>query len=131
MVKLVSIATSCLVLFQSFNICIGDIINLDGLIEHAQFHSEEYGDGFFIFISKHYGELKSEHTKKHQEEEKDHEELPFQQQTNTTVLSEFVLNEVLDTSDLEFMVHRATNYFYQDSYSSFEEDGPFQPPRQA
>ncbi len=53
-------------------------MQLDELIEHAQFHKQEYGDTFFVFPSKHYGELKAEHSKNHQEEQKDHEQLPFQ-----------------------------------------------------
>ena len=68
MTKIGSIAISLLILFQSFNIHLDDVIELDELIEHAQFHSAEYGDNFFVFISKHYGELKAEHNQQHQEE---------------------------------------------------------------
>ncbi len=130
--QLTSIAISFLVLIQSFHISIGEIIEMDALIEHAQFHSEEHGDSFMVFLSKHYGELKEEHSQKHQEEQKDHEELPFNHQIHTASLSVFVLNnDSFYTSTLEFSVKTTTNYSYRASYSSFEEDGPFQPPRQA
>lgn len=105
---------------------------MDELIEHALFHSEEYGDNFIVFLSKHYGELKAEHSKKHQEEQKDHEELPFQHQIHTAALSAFVMNELhFNTSNPDFTVPIASNYFYQDSCSSFDEEGPFQPPQLA
>ncbi|NJB71708.1 hypothetical protein GGR42_002170 [Saonia flava] len=132
MTKFISIAISFLILVQSFHIGIGEIVELDELIEHAQFHSEEYGDNFLVFLSKHYGELKAEHSQKHQEEQEEHEEMPFQHQAHTVTLSAFVLNEAfLYTSTPEFRMDSATNYFYQASYSLFEKDGPFQPPRHA
>jgi len=130
--QLTSIAISFLVLIQSFGISIGEIVEIDALIEHAQFHSEEHGDNFMVFLSKHYGELKTEHSQKHQEEQKDHEELPFNHQIHTAFLSVFVLNNTpFYTSTPEFSVKIATNYSYCASYPSFEEDGPFQPPRLA
>ena len=63
MVKFVSIAASFLILIQSFNICISDLVDLSELIEHAKFHSEKYGDNLFVFLSKHYGELEADHNK--------------------------------------------------------------------
>lgn len=131
MLKIASIAISFLILIQSFNIGIGEIVELDELIEHAQFHSKEYGDNFMVFLSKHYGELKAEHNQKHQEEQQDHEEMPFQHQVHTVDLSVFVLNDIsINTSTPEFTAYSAENYFYQASYSLFEGEGPFQPPRQ-
>jgi len=132
MTKLFSIATSLLILFQSFNVHIDDLVELDELIEHAQFHAEEYGDNFFIFVSKHYGELKAEHNKQHQEEKEQHEQLPFQNQCQSPSLYAFVLNTPLETdSVLEIGVYNSTNYFYQASYHSLAQEGLFQPPRQA
>jgi len=132
MVKLISIAISLLILVQSFNIHISDIVELDELVEHAQFHAEEYGDNFFVFISKHYGELKAEHSQKHQEEKEDHEQLPFQHQCQTASLSVFVLNQATEYPlEIDVVIDRASNYFYQSSYHSLVQEGLFQPPRQA
>lgn len=132
MTKLFSIATSLLILFQSFNVHFDDIVELDELIEHARFHSEQYGDDFFVFLSKHYGKLKTEHDQKHQEEKEDHEQLPFQHQCQTASLSAFVLNKLPDSPlVLETAVHHAVNFFYQASYHSLAQEGLFQPPRQA
>lgn len=130
MTKLVSIATSLLILTQSFNIHLDDIVELDELIEHAQFHAEEHGDNFFVFISKHYGGLKAEHSQKHQEEKEDHEQLPFQHQCQAASLSAFLLNQIVDYPvDIEIVFNRASNYFYQASYHSLTPEGLFQPPR--
>ena len=66
MIKLFSISLSFLILLQSFGISFNDLSQIDEFIEHAQFHSEQYGDNVFVFISKHYGELKTDHDKEHQ-----------------------------------------------------------------
>ena len=132
MQKLFAISTSLLILFQSFNIHIDDIIELDELFEHAQFHAEEHGDNFFVFISKHYGELKAEHSKKHQEEQEEHEQLPFQNQCQTALLSAFVLNQTADYPvEIDLTLDCDSNYFYQASYHSLTQEGLFQPPRHA
>lgn len=132
MLKLTSIAVSLLILVQSFNIHFSDIVELDELIEHAQFHAEEYGDNFLVFISKHYGELKAEHSKRHQEEREEHEQLPFQHQCQTALLSAFVLNQTPDYPlEIDLVVDLDSNYFYQVSYHSLAQEGLFQPPQQA
>lgn len=133
MSKLVSIIIAVLILVQSFNIPVNDMVELDDLIAHARFHSQEYGDNFVVFLSKHYGELKNEHNQQHQEEQQEHEKLPFQHQCQNAALSAFVLNVsdigALNTATLG--LHLESEYFYQATYSSLEREGPFQPPRQA
>lgn len=132
MLKLISIAISFLILIQSFNIHIDDIVEMDELMEHAQFHSEEYGDNFLVFISKHYGELKTEHSQNHQEEKEEHEQLPFQHQCQTAQLSAFVLNQIPDYPlEINLVLPHESNYFYQASYHSLTQEGLLQPPRQA
>ena len=132
MLKLTSIAVSLLLLIQSFNIHFDDIVELDDLMEHAQFHSDEYGDNFLVFLSKHYGELKAEHSQKHQEEQGEHEQLPFQHQCHTTSFSAFVLNQTVDYPiEIELVIDQTSNYFYQASYHSRAQEGLLQPPKQA
>ncbi len=132
MFKLTSIAVSLLILVQSFNIHFSDIVELDELVEHAQFHAEEYGDNFFVFISKHYGELKAEHSQKHKEEQQEHEQLPFQHQCQTASLSAFVLYKVADYPlEVDLVIDLESNYYYQNSYHSLAQEELFQPPRQA
>ena len=50
MSKLFAISLSALMLIQSFNIGTDDILQFDELLEHAQFHKQEYGDGFFVLV---------------------------------------------------------------------------------
>jgi len=131
MIRLISISLSLLILVQSFNISIGEFVEMDELIEHARFHSEEYGDNFLVFLSKHYGELKNEHSEQHQEEQQEHEELPFQQQIHSSTLSAFVIHDQdISTINPNYTVQTSRNYFYRDSHSFFIEKGLFQPPRQ-
>ncbi|WP_036381480.1 hypothetical protein [Muricauda sp. MAR_2010_75] len=129
--KLVTIGTAVLILLQSVNIHFKDLVELGQLVEHYQFHNEEYGDNFMVFVSKHYGELKASHSEKHQEEEKDHEKLPFQhQQTSCAQPLVFVLgSDNFINSRSEIPVTTKANFHYQMSYSLVWGDGPFQPPK--
>ncbi len=132
MVKIASILVAFLLLFQSLNIHFDDIAELDELIEHAQFHANEHGDNFFVFISKHYGELKKDHEQQHQEEKEEHERLPFQHQSPTFFSPVFVLcQNGLNTDFVEEINYPAANYHYFMTYHSLYQDRPFQPPRQA
>lgn len=106
-----------------------DIMQVDELIEHAQFHKQEYGDGFFVFLSKHYGELKTEHNKKHQEEQNDHEQLPFQGQVLS--LTVFLLqNSLLEVETLYTVDSTESNFHYRSSFSTLHKKGLLQPPKQ-
>jgi len=130
MLRIKALFLSLFILVQSAHVPINEIFELDELIEHAKFHAEEHGDNFFVFISKHYGELKAEHSKNHQEEQEDHEELPFQHQGQTVLLFAFVLNEITDYPvEIADFINLDPNYFYLDSYHSLTQEGLLQPPR--
>lgn len=127
---LFSISLSLVILIQSFGIGFNDIAQIDEFIEHVQFHSEQYGDNVLVFISKHYGELKADHDRNHQEEKEDHEQLPFQHQIHSSSITAFVLNtkkEELKT--VEFSEFKTHNFYYQAPTSSLHLEGLFQPPR--
>lgn len=132
MAKLFSISMSFIILFQSIGISANDIIQIDEFIEHAQFHSEQYGDNVFVFISKHYGELKADHDKEHEEEKEEHEQLPFNHNNCSHISSMMVLvlnsfKEALNVPDLSERTEE--NFFYQEPTSSLHKLGLFQPPR--
>ncbi|MBT2160671.1 hypothetical protein [Zobellia barbeyronii] len=130
MSKIVSISLSFVILLQSFGICLYDVSQIDEFIEHAQFHSEQYGDNVIVFISKHYGELKATHDKEHQEEKEDHEQLPFQHQSHFSSATTFVLNSIKeDLKSLEVSEYKSRNFFYQAPSSSLHLEGILQPPR--
>ncbi len=132
MSKLFSITLSVLLLFQSFNLDMVDVAQIDDFLTHAEFHKQKYGDNLFVFISKHYGELKTQHDLEHREEKKDHEELPFNHQTCSHFSTAFVINGA------DFMVPKTpqvadttSNFFYQESYCQIEDSDIFQPPKNA
>ncbi len=70
MQKIIAVSLSLVVLLNNFQIGISGLSQAGDLLEHIQYHNDKYGDNFFYFLSKHYGELKEDHTKKHKEEHK-------------------------------------------------------------
>lgn len=132
MSKMFAIVLSCLILTQSLRLDYDDIIQMDDLIEHAQFHKAEYGDNFFVFISKHYGKLKDEHRKNHQDEEKEHEQLPFQCHDHMVSITAFVIHKCfLEIEAVEFLELKDNRFHYQSSLSSLHKKGLLQPPKYA
>lgn len=130
MVKLFSIFMSALILVQSVDITTSDIAQFDELMEHAAFHAEKYGDNLFVFISKHYGELKEAHNEDHQEERKDHEKLPFQNHCNCTSITAIVSTpEFFDLGSVPLSESLSTDFYYHLPTSSLHKKGLFQPPR--
>ena len=118
-------------MLQSFGVHYDDIVQLDELIEHAQFHSEQYGDNVIVFLSKHYGELKADHQRDHQEEKKDHEKLPFNHSgaSHISVADVFINSYKSELNVLEFSDYTASNFYYQAPSSSLHSQGILQPPR--
>lgn len=133
MTKLVSIVISFLVLIQSFQFAISELIEIDELMEHADFHANEYGDNFMVFLSKHYGKLKSAHIKSNNQEQKEHEKLPFQHASHTPLLSVFVMADIVfyAATSLTVQEYKSSNYYYQDSHSTLKKEVLFLPPKQA
>ncbi len=131
MTKLLSILTALLILIQSFNISFGDITQLDELLEHAVFHKDQYGDNLFVFISKHYGELKEDHHKNHKEEHEEHENLPFQHNSSTHHMVNALVLFPNNVAREKFEVHskKGNCFHYLQSDSSGYQSGVFQPPR--
>lgn len=117
---------------QSFNFGASDILQLDELIEHAQFHKQEYGDNFFVFLSKHYGELKAEHSENHQEEQNEHEQLPFQYQGHSnTIIASLPFNDANLLNDVVCLNSTESNFHYLNFYTSKHAKELLQPPKQA
>lgn len=130
MKTIVAISLSFLVFFQSVGFGMADIFTLNDLVEHAKYHSEEYGDDFLTFFQKHYGELKAEHQKSNNEEKSQHEKLPFQHNNCIHLLAEVVVIDYefpLEKSVVSYMVN--PHFYYQDLYSFLERASIFQPPK--
>ena len=130
MLKFFSIALSFSILIQSLGLCLDDIVQIDEFIEHAQFHSQQHGDNIIVFISKHYGELKADHEKEHQEEKEDHEKLPFQHQSHVSIIAVISLDTIKkEFKTPEFSEFNTHIFYYQAPSSSLHLEGLFQPPR--
>lgn len=117
-------------LFQGANLHIEDVLELNEFVEHAQLHQERYGDGFFVFVSKHYGSLKKSHEKQHNEEEKEHQHQPLNHDCNSQIQTAIVLNIVpFSIENTNLFKGTTPNFYYQDKFSTFEKQRVFQPPK--
>ena len=129
--KLIAFIISSILLVQSMNFHFSDIARIGDLIEHAQFHQDEYGDDLFAFFAKHYGELKAEHEKQNPYEHQDHEKLPFHCDHHTSnhiqLIFSFVDKALIPTP--KFFVFRESTSFYVSIYNSPDLNTILQPPR--
>jgi len=126
---IISISLSCVLLFQGINFGLPDLLKVGELIEHARFHSQNHGDNFIVFISKHYGELKEQHEQQHQEEKQEHEKLPAPGEFAFSI-TWFVPNNPETFSFRSPVSTTSTSqYFYKETYSSIGKPAIFQPPR--
>lgn len=130
MKRLIPFILSIIILSQSMNVSGKDIIQLDDFFEHAQYHYEEFGDNLLIFVSKHYGDLKEEHSKKHQNESSQHEQLPFNHHlgahTSTIFLADFIEKEQIPAPFGSLLSH---HFFYLLPATSIAAADIFQPPK--
>tara|TARA_R110002049_G_scaffold108959_5_gene257577 strand:+ start:744 stop:1091 length:348 start_codon:yes stop_codon:yes gene_type:complete len=114
------------------NVSANDLVRMDDFFEHAQFHYEEYGDNLFVFISKHYGELKEEHHEENNSEQSQHEQLPFNQvlgsHTSTIFITDFIEKESISTPIGKVLSHQ---FFYLFPATSAATADIFQPPKHA
>lgn len=128
--RLITILFSGLILIQSFQIGIEDLMQLDELFEHAQFHKQEYGDDFFVFLSKHYGDLKANHSQNHKEEQGEHEKLPFQCQGHTIVILAVLESTDFEASNqIDVPLSSKATFHYSNLYSLLNKEELLQPPR--
>lgn len=127
----ISISLSVVLLFQGINFGLPDLLNAGELIEHARFHSENHGDNFIVFISKHYGELKEQHEQQHQEEKKEHEKLPVRGEFSFSSTWFAPNNEAELLLKVPVITTTSSLFFYKETYSSIRATAIFQPPRRA
>lgn len=126
----VAISLSMLVFFQSAGLDMVDIFLFGRFVKHVEYHSENYDDDFFTFFEKHYGALKTEHQKNHQDEEQEHQKLPFQHISSSHWLTEVILGDSESPSLKPTLPsHIISNFHYQNLYYSLEKPSVFQPPK--
>ena len=128
--KPIVIIYSFLILIQSFNINIEDISKFNALLEHSKYHKQMYGDTFFEFLSEHYGNEMASHENKHRE----HQELPFKDHHHLLchINTPFILTpQVIYVINYQEFTERPVIFLYKESFSSFEKQSVFQPPKLA
>lgn len=108
-------------------------MRINELIEHAEFHQEEYGDSLWIFISKHYGELKKEHMGENPHESSDHNKLPFHHNgcMHMGFLAMIQEDPVPVLDKIVGAEQEKGSFFYQEPSSFQFVKGIFQPPKEA
>ena len=127
MSKLFSISLAIIILFQSIGLSAHSLLEVNIIITHAQLHSEQYGDNIFVFLSKHYGDLKAEHQKDHH---KDHEKLPFSHHSSIVTLKPFILsNATGDLKQLEILEFKKHHFYYQEAFTLGHKKGRLQAPK--
>ena len=111
--QIVHISLSFLIGLQSIGFTLADVVQLDELYEHYQYHQKELGHDLLTFLDLHYGE----HKEAHQEDHEGHEELPC----HHTSISINIL--YLDSSELDIngnlIYEKAGIPFTYDSLISF------------
>lgn len=127
MVKLITIAFSTLILFQSVNISFVDISKFNTLLQHAEFHQKAYGDSFMDFLAEHYGDTEFGHEADHEE----HDDLPFKHNHQSCVHNTVTFTLQAWSFGLAYIPYSEVplNFFYTESSSLFEKASVFQPPK--
>lgn len=133
--KLTAFVFSLLIMVQSMGIGYNDLLQLDELLDHAAYHQQQYGDSFFTFLSKHYGDQKEAHHQDHQDEEEQHSELPFQHQqcqhqVNPVFLAALSFSRVVSSNRFDSNRSDRIFFYFLAEYDSHRQD-VFQPPRPA
>lgn len=128
--RYIAFVLSIAILFQSFGFSTDVISKISEVVEHAKFHNTEYGDNLVVFLSKHYGDLMADHQKEHQEEQEQHEELPFKQlSTLAGSLSMALIFYSIDVPCPVNVYLNSQNFIYKVGCGSFFLDKQLRPPR--
>jgi len=124
---------SSLMLLQSSGIGVNDIIQVDYLIEHAQYHQQTYGDNLWVFISKHYGELKKDHLGGAHKDGKGHNDLPFGHHccNHGSVVALLMDFPGYDLDKKEIFNKASISVIYKEPFANLFVSRFFQPPRVA
>ena len=125
-----SLFLSFSILLQGLNFHVSDMMELKVLVNHLEEHQSSFGDDFFTFFDKHYGDLRQEHDQEEHKGSNEHEKLPFKHkvcQLNVGIL-------IHHTSAVErhldpVPTHAVQNYYYLDNYSFLDQSEIFQPPQ--
>lgn len=107
-----------------------NFMGLGELWQHAQEHRQEYGDSLLVFLSKHYGNLKTDHENSGESGKHPHEKLPF----SHNLCSLQLVNQVswpmeIPAPGSEAGIEENRNFSYTNIHSYQLSFDLFQPPR--
>ncbi|HSP12231.1 MAG TPA: hypothetical protein VLO29_06870 [Salegentibacter sp.] len=130
MKQLTVIYLSLTLLMQGFNPGLKDLVRVGDMLQHLEYHSENYGDSLTEFFSKHYGAAKDEHHENNKEEQHEHDSLPFNQQNSAQSALVFFIPQIkIPLLNLSPIEGNSLNFIYKESHSSLRNHEIFQPPR--
>ena len=127
MYKIISIILTFLILSQTSEVSIVDVLKVKNLYEHAKFHQELYGDTLLDFLSEHYGDGNIDHKNDHQ----DHDNLPFKHTSKTCShnILLFTIDFMHQELEIDTSLDSSVNFFYRETTSVFELNSILQPPQ--
>jgi hypothetical protein len=130
MLKVATLFLSFLIFSQSLSGYATSLGEVHTLMDHVQLHSEEYGDNFVVFLSKHYGELRIQHLKDNHDKKGDHEKLPFTHHNcSHTIVAVKEKAPIVSISRPISSADSSSNFGYSNLYSLIAVSGIFQPPK--
>ena len=109
-----------------------DILEVDALFRHLEYHLSSEGDDLYSFLAKHYGSQKVDHEHKSQSDNQNHEKLPFKDkahQNSNTVVMALTSNTSRDL--VESTISSRSKFHHEDTYSYLQQKDFFQPPRKS
>lgn len=117
------------ILFQSMFANINILFEISEVVEDYNLHQTKYGDSLATFISKHFGDLKESHREQHKEEHEHHNH-PIQSELANSVQEVYVLQQYdFSLEGIVKIISKTDNFYYKNSFSNFEKQKIFQPPR--
>ncbi len=125
-----SIILSLSVLLQGLNFHVSDMMELKVLAKHLEEHQSSYGDDFFSFFDKHYGDLRQEHDQEEHKGSSEHEKLPFKHKVCQLNVGILIHNSDAAERNLDPVpIYSVPIYYYLDNYSFLDHSDIFQPPQ--
>lgn len=128
--RMVAFIMAFLVFIQSLGME-QELLRMNELITHAQYHKQNMGDSFWEFLEKHYADDQATHENQHQDQKEAHHNLPFhgEHAHGHVVVGAFV-NQTNYSVVKPLMPETTekTSFFYLNRYDLLKEAVIFKPP---
>ena len=116
-------------LLQGFNPGLKDLVRMGDMLQHLEYHSQNCGDSFTEFFSKHYGAVKEAH-QENKDDHPTHDNLPFNHHNSVhSALVFFIPQYKISLVKLPPKKTHTLNFIYKESHSILSKHDIFQPPR--